>query len=279
MYAMDWNSILFAFSLTLFAGLSTGIGSAIALLARRTNTGFLTVSLGFSAGVMIYVSFVEIIPKAKDELSSVLGESGGAWVTALAFFGGMAIIALIDKMIPNIENPHEIRNVEDLSTGKNLEASDKLMRTGIYTALAIGIHNFPEGLATFTSALKDPNLGIPIAIAIAIHNIPEGVAVAVPVFYATGNKRKAFWLSFLSGLSEPVGAVIGFLILMPFMSPVVFGILFAAVAGIMVFISLDELLPSAREYGEHHLSIYGLVAGMIVMAISLLLFICTNFNE
>lgn len=273
MYAMDWNSILFAFSLTLFAGLSTGIGSAIALLARRTNTGFLTVSLGFSAGVMIYVSFVEIFPKAKDELSSVLGESGGAWVTALAFFGGMTIIALIDKMIPNIENPHEIRNVEDLASGKTLEASHKLMRTGIYTALAIGIHNFPEGLATFTSALKDPNLGIPIAIAIAIHNIPEGVAVAVPVFYATGNKRKAFWLSFLSGLSEPVGAVIGFLILMPFMSPVVFGILFAAVAGIMVFISLDELLPSAREYGEHHLSIYGLVAGMIVMAISLLLFI------
>lgn len=270
---MDWNSVLFAFSLTLFAGLSTGIGSAISLIAKRTNTAFLTVSLGFSAGVMIYVSFVEIFPKAKEELTADLGEVGGSWVTAIAFFGGMALIAIIDKFIPTIENPHEMRNVEDLETGKGLSDSDKLMRTGVFTALAIGIHNFPEGLATFTAALRDPNLGIPIAVAIAIHNVPEGIAVAVPIYYATGNKRKAFWYSFLSGLAEPVGAIIGFAVLMPFMSPVVFGILFAGVAGIMVFISLDELLPSAREYGEHHLSIYGLVAGMIVMAVSLLLFL------
>lgn len=270
---MEFNTVLFAFSLTLFAGLSTGIGSGISLIAKRTNTGFLTLSLGFSAGVMIYVSFIEIFPKAREELVGDLGEVSGTWLTVIAFFGGMAIIALIDKFIPDIENPHEMRNVEDLETGKNLDGSKKLMRTGVFTALAIGIHNFPEGLATFTAALKDPNLGIPIAIAIAIHNIPEGIAVAVPVYYATGNKKKAFWLSFLSGLAEPVGALIGFVILMPFMSPVVFGILFAGVAGIMVFISLDELLPSAREYGEHHLSIYGLVAGMIVMAVSLLLFL------
>ncbi|NPD86609.1 zinc transporter ZupT [Lentimicrobium sp. L6] len=270
---MDWNAILFAFSLTLFAGLSTGIGSIISLVAKRTNTAFLTVSLGFSAGVMIYVSFVEIFPKAREELVADIGIVAGNWVTVLSFFGGMALIAIIDKFIPNIENPHEIRNVEDLKTGKNLQDSDKLMRTGIYTALAIGIHNFPEGLATFTAALRDPQLGIPIAIAIAIHNIPEGIAVAVPIYYATGNKRKAFWYSFLSGLSEPVGALIGFAILMPFMSASVFGILFAGVAGVMVFISLDELLPSAREYGEHHLSIYGLVAGMIVMAVSLLMFL------
>lgn len=270
---MEWNAVLFAFSLTLFAGLSTGIGSAISLIAKRTNTGFLTISLGFSAGVMIYVSFVEIFPKARMELVGDLGEVTGTWLTVISFFGGMALIAIIDKFIPEIENPHEMRNVEDLKTGKNLDGSHKLMRTGIYTALAIGIHNFPEGMATFTAALRDPNLGIPIAIAIAIHNIPEGIAVAVPIFYATGNKKKAFWLSFLSGLSEPVGALIGFAILMPFMSATVFGVLFAAVAGIMVFISLDELLPSAREYGEHHLSIYGLVAGMIVMAVSLLLFL------
>jgi ZIP family zinc transporter len=270
---MDFNSVLFAFSLTLFAGLSTGIGSAISLIAKRTNTGFLTLSLGFSAGVMIYVSFVEIFPKAQEELVSDLGVVTGTWLTVISFFGGMALIAIIDKFIPTIENPHEMRNVEDLSTGKNLADSHKLMRTGMYTALAIGIHNFPEGLATFTAALRDPSLGIPIAIAIAIHNIPEGIAVAVPIYYATGNKKKAFWLSFLSGLSEPVGALIGFLILMPFMSATIFGILFAGVAGIMVFISLDELLPSAREYGEHHLSIYGLVAGMIVMAVSLLLFL------
>jgi ZIP family zinc transporter len=270
---LEFNSVLFAFSLTLFAGLSTGIGSAISLVAKRTNTAFLTLSLGFSAGVMIYVSFIEIFPKAKEELVGDLGEVTGTWFTVFAFFGGMALIALIDKLIPGIENPHEMRNVEDLETGKNLEGSKKLMRMGVFTALAIAIHNFPEGLATFTAALKDPNLGIPIAIAIAIHNIPEGIAVSVPIYYASGSKKKAFWLSFLSGLAEPVGALIGFAILMPFMSSVVFGVLFAGVAGIMVFISLDELLPSAREYGEHHLSVYGMVAGMIVMAFSLLMFL------
>jgi ZIP family zinc transporter len=156
----------------------------------------------------------------------------------------------------------------DSSKKKN----DKLMRMGLFTALAIAIHNFPEGLATFTAALSDPELGIAIAVAIAIHNIPEGIAVSVPIYYATGNKKKAFNYSFLSGISEPIGALIGYMILMPFMTPAVFGILFSAVAGIMVFISLDELLPSAREYGEHHLSIYGLIAGMAIMALSLLLF-------
>ena len=146
------------------------------------------------------------------------------------------------------------------------------MRMGAITAVAIGIHNFPEGLATFVSALQEPSVAIPIVTAIALHNIPEGIAVSVPIYHATGSKIKAFKYSFLSGLAEPVGAIIGWLILMPIMNDVVFGIIFAGVAGIMVFISFDELLPSAREYGEHHLSIYGLISGMAVMAVSLLLF-------
>jgi ZIP family zinc transporter len=144
---------------------------------------------------------------------------------------------------------------------------------GLFTALAIAIHNFPEGLATFAAGLNDPAIGISIAIAIAIHNIPEGIAVSVPISYATGNKRKAFLLSFLSGLAEPVGALVGYFILFSFFNETVVGLLFASIAGIMVFISLDELLPTAREYGQHHLSMYGLVAGMIVMAASLLLFV------
>ena len=146
------------------------------------------------------------------------------------------------------------------------------MRMGVFTALAIAIHNFPEGMATFVSALQSPEIAIPIVAAIAIHNIPEGIAVSVPIYQATGSKKKAFLYSFVSGLAEPVGALIGWLVLLPIMSDTVFGIIFAAVAGIMVFISVDELLPSAREYGEHHLSIYGLIAGMMVMAVSLLLF-------
>ena len=276
---MDTENLLLAFGLTLFAGLATGIGSALAFFTRTTNTRFLSLALGFSAGVMIYVSFVEIFFKAKDELILALGEVAGTWTTVGAFFGGIAIIGLIDKLVPNYENPHELHSIEEMEQGlDNLpdnEAHDfaKLHRMGLFTALAIGIHNFPEGLATFTATLNDPTLGIAIALAIAIHNIPEGIAVSVPIYYATGSRRKAFKLSFLSGLSEPVGALVGYLLLMPFFTPVLFGVLFAMVAGIMVFISLDELLPAAEEFGEHHMTIYGVIAGMAVMALSLLLFL------
>ncbi len=265
----DFHTVLFAFMLTLFAGLSTGIGSTIAFFAKRTNTKFLTVSLGFSAGVMIYVSFVEIFPKGHEVLTATMGMRQGWWAAVLAFFGGIALIAIIDRLIPSQENPHEPMMIEG---GEEERRSGKLLRMGTMTAVAIAIHNFPEGLATFTAALSDPQVGIAIAVAIAIHNIPEGIAVSVPIYYATGSKRKAFKLSFLSGLSEPVGALVGYLLLLPLMTETLMGVLFAFVAGIMVFISLDELLPAAEKYGEHHLSIYGLIAGMAVMAVSLLLF-------
>ncbi len=270
---MELQNVLFAFGLTLFAGLSTGFGSALAFLARRTNTKLLSTALGFSAGVMIYVSFVEIFPKAKDALVSELGQAEGYWVTVLAFFTGIAFIAIIDKLVPSFENPHEVHRAEEMDLPEQAAKFKKLYRMGLFTALAITIHNFPEGLATFVSALRDPKLGVAIAVAIAIHNIPEGIAVSIPIFYATGSRKKAFVYSFLSGLAEPVGALVGFAIFSSFFNDIVFGILFAAVAGIMVFISLDELLPTAREYGEHHLAVYGLVAGMIVMAVSLLLFV------
>ena len=256
---------LHAFLLTLIAGLSTGIGSCIALLARRTNRKFLSISLGFSAGVMVYVSMVEILSSAQSTLAGAAGERAGGWLTAAGFFGGILLIAVIDRLVPSEENPHEVKRVES----ENAPPA-KLMRMGAMTALAIALHNFPEGLATFVSALQEPGVAIPIVAAIAIHNIPEGIAVSVPIYQATGSRLKAFRYSFLSGLAEPVGALIGWLILMPVMNDVAFGLIFASVAGIMVFISFDELLPAAREYGEHHLSIYGLIAGMAVMAVSLL---------
>lgn len=270
---METNSIWFALGLTVFAGISTGIGGLFAFLSHRTNTKLLSVVLGFSAGIMIYVSFVEILMEAKNHLVIDYGPVSGAWITVVSFFGGMFLIAIIDKLIPSLDNPHESHKLEEMEQCRIENRNRKLLRTGLLTAIAIGIHNFPEGLATFTAAVKEPALGVAIAIAIAIHNIPEGIAVAVPVYCATGNRKRALGMSLLSGLSEPVGAVIGYLILLPFYTNAVFGIVFAAVAGIMVFISLDELLPAAREYGEHHLSIYGLIAGMIVMSVSLLLFI------
>ncbi|AIF67721.1 zinc transporter ZupT [Terribacillus saccharophilus] len=266
---MDEN-VLLALGLTLMAGLATGIGSLMGFFTSTTNTKFLSLSLGFSAGVMIYVSMVEIFIKAKDALTGAMGIQAGNWATVGGFFGGMLLIALIDKLIPKQSNPHEGKKVEEMD---NPAQNQALLKMGTFTALAIAIHNFPEGIATFTSALQDPSLGIAIAIAIAIHNIPEGIAVAVPVYFATGNKKKAFGLSFLSGLSEPVGAVLAYLVLMPFLNDIMFGVIFAAVAGIMVFISLDGLLPAAKKYDEGHTSIYGLISGMMVMAVSLLLFI------
>jgi ZIP family zinc transporter len=266
------NNVLLAFGLTMIAGLATGIGSLIALIAKRTNTKFLCASLGFSAGVMLYVSFVDLLPIAKEELVLYFGNKTGILTLLLAFFGGMGLITLIDFVIPRTNNPHEFQGVEDMMKTDNRQKS--LQRTGIIVALSLVIHNFPEGIAAFTTAMTSGlSVAIPITIAIAIHNIPEGIAVSVPIYHATGNKRKAFWLSFLSGLAEPAGALVAYLFLMPFWSPLINGIVMAAVAGIMVFISLDELLPTAAKYGKHHLSISGVIAGMIVMALSLFLFI------
>lgn len=263
------ENVQIALLLTLFAGLATGIGSLIAFLAKSTNRKFLSFSLGLSAGVMIYVSFVELFAQAQELLTIELGVGKGMSLTALCFFAGMLLIATIDRLVPSFENPHEARSVEDMDEPPTRDA--KLMKMGVMTALAIGIHNFPEGMATFMSAVENPALGVAIAVAIAIHNIPEGIAVSVPIYHATGSRKKAFWYSTLSGLAEPIGAFIAYLILMPFMSPTLLGCVFAGIAGIMVFISLDELLPAAREYGEHHISIYGLVAGMGIMAFSLIL--------
>jgi len=263
------HDVLIALLLTLFAGLATGIGSLIAFFAKSTNKKFLSFSLGLSAGVMIYVSFVEIFNQAQESLTVELGDTTGMVVTVLCFFGGMLLIGAIDRLVPSFENPHEVRSVESMDEPP--ARNSKLMKMGVMTALAIGIHNFPEGIATFTAAIENPTLGVAIAVAIAIHNIPEGIAVSVPIYHATGNKKKAFMLSFLSGLAEPIGALLAYLVLMPFMSPTMLGCVFAAVAGIMVFISLDELLPAAREYGEHHISIYGLIVGMAIMAFSLIL--------
>lgn len=287
---------IFPFLLTLFAGLCTGIGGLMAQLSKGYNTKFLSVSLGFSAGVMIYVSFIEIIPKALDSLSALYAEETAYMITIASFFGGIAVIGLVDAFVPSTYNPHEIKDPKATSGSMMLDVdidnanpyqephedphqdshqdphrSNQLLRLGLFSALAIAIHNFPEGLATFIASIEDTGLGISIAIAIAIHNIPEGVAIAVPVYYATKNRKKAFSYSLLAGLAEPLGAIIGYAVLYTIFTESAFGIIFASVAGIMVYISLDELLPSAEKYGEHHMAMVGLISGMIVMALSLIL--------
>jgi ZIP family zinc transporter len=265
---MDTNTVLLAFGLTLIAGLSTGIGSFIAFFAKKTNTSFLTIALGFSAGVMLFVSFVDIFPNTINAFEKTFGDHAMLAAT-IAFFAGMGIIALIDFLIPEAENPHEAASVEDMD--KRLPKNTNFKRLGIFVALSIAIHNFPEGLATFATSLQGIELALPIVVAIALHNIPEGIAVSVPIYQATGKKTKAFWFSLLSGLAEPIGALVGYFILMPFWNETIEGALMGITAGIMVYISLDELLPTSERYGKHHYSIAGLVCGMVFMAVSIII--------
>lgn len=255
---------ILAISLTIIAGLSTGIGGLVAFTTFASRKQFLSLSLGFSAGVMLFVSFVEILPKGIESLNETELAPVSAVLGTVAFFVGIFFIMIIDQFIPSGVNPHEIK--DETTTHKNL------LRMGLFTAFAIGLHNLPEGLATLYAALGDPGLGISVTIAIALHNIPEGIAVAIPIFQATKSKKKAFNLAFLSGLAEPIGALLGFLIFSTVFPQEWFGLIFAFVGGIMVYISLDELLPTAEKYGYHHLSMIGLVTGMAIMAASLLLF-------
>lgn len=255
------NNILLAFFITLCAGLSTVIGSIISLFVKKENKTFLSISLGFSAGVMIYISMLEMFLKSKDLLTSKLGEFNGYFIAIMSFFVGIVLVLIIDLFLDKKENKIKEEN------------SNYLYKVGLFTAFILALHNFPEGFVTFVSSLYNPTMGIVIAVAIAIHNIPEGIAVSVPIYYSTGNRKKAFIYSFLSGLTEPLGAIIGYIILGTFLNELAFGIVFALTAGIMVYISISELLPSAFEYGNKRLSIYGFILGMFIMAISLLLFI------
>ncbi|MDR0686061.1 MAG: zinc transporter ZupT [Dysgonamonadaceae bacterium] len=264
---MFTGDVSFAFFLTVLAGLSTGIGSFVALFSRRTNGSFLALSLGFSAGIMLYVSFMEMLPSSLSSLTDILGAKLANLYLIPAFFSGIVLISVIDFVIPKGLNPHEVHGVEEMRGG------GRLRRTGLLIALTVGLHNFPEGIATFTSALESLDVAIPIVVAIAIHNIPEGIAVSVPIYHSTGSRRKAFWYSFASGLSEPVGALIAYLFLRDIWTPTMSSIVLAVVSGIMVFISLDELLPAAEKYGRHHHAILGVVFGMFVMALSLYLFV------
>lgn len=255
------NSILTAFTLSFLAGAATAVGGALAFVIKKENLSALSLGLGFSAGVMTYVSFMEILPQATQALGDIYGKNPGAWAATGLFFLGIVLAWLIDTLLPS-------HHVEE----HTLDKSAKLKHLGLFTALALAIHNFPEGLATFMASMQEPALGISIAVAVAIHNIPEGVAVALPIYHATGRRAQAFWYSAGSGLAEPVGAVLGFFVLKAFLHEAAFGVLFALIAGIMVYIALDELLPTAHEYGDGHKVIWGVVGGMMVMAVSLLLF-------
>lgn len=272
--SLDLEQITVAFILATLAGISTAIGALIAFFSRQNNFTFLSIGLGFSAGVMIYISFMEILPTSLEEFSRHYGNFCGQIVALLLFFLGILISALVDKLIPEDLHVKQTQDYEELkicSINEKPVINKALKRTGVLTAVAISIHNLPEGFATFVSSLDSISFGLAIAIAVAIHNIPEGMAVSLPIYHATGDKKKAFKYAALSGLTEPIGAVVGFFLILPFIGELTLAFTFAIIAGIMVYISFDELLPAARAYGEAHHCLYGLFAGMGVMAISLIL--------
>ena len=256
--------VLYAFTLTLLAGLATAVGGLIAFKRGGVSPEFLAGSMGFSAGAMLFVSLGELFADARETLTSTLGEDRGGWAALTALFAGILLIATIDRLVPPAANPHE-----PSPEGVEAEARAVLMRAGAFTAAAIFIHNIPEGFATFIVAMENPALAIPVAAAIAIHNIPEGIAVAVPIRVATGLKTKGFSWALFSGLAEPIGALVGFALLMPFLSETLLGVAFAMVAGVMVFVCIDELMPTAHRYDVKHIPVYGMVTGMLVMGGSL----------
>lgn len=259
------DHVLMAFGITLAAGLATMLGSALVFFQKTPSPRVLAFGLAFAAGAMVFVSLTEIFGKSVDSFSEV-SSAGFSWATA-AFLTGLLAILALDRLIPN---PHETLDVND---PRFLDKNQSyLRRIGLMSAFAITAHNFPEGLATFFATLESPTLGAPLAFAIAVHNIPEGISIAAPIYFATQNKRLTVLACLISGLAEPLGAVMGYFILKPFLSPEIFGWVFGIIAGAMVFLAMDELLPAAKRYSAGHETVYGLVGGMGVIAISLALF-------
>ncbi|MDD7363248.1 MAG: zinc transporter ZupT [Peptoniphilus sp.] len=265
------SSVSVAFINTALAGLATMLGAVIVFLSDSDNKKFLSAALGFSAGVMIYISFMEMLPMATENFMKTMSEKSSGIAMLASFFGSMLVFGLISHLVPEADEPHEIKTDEEIEEEAEEVQREHLEKVGLKSAIAIGVHNFPEGMVTFMTTLLDPAMGVSIAIAIAMHNIPEGIGVAAPIFFATGDKKRATWLTFLSGVSEPLGAILAYLILRPFLTTTLFGIVFAAISGIMVLISFDELLPASRAYGETHMSLLGVLFGMLVMGVSLIM--------
>lgn len=262
------TQVQIAFLLTLLAGLSTCLGAVAVIMKRTISNTYLSMSLAFSAGVMIFLSFDEILPESKRIMAEGYGGDLGLLVSYGLFFLGIVLTALVDKCVPLPENPHDLTySSQQCQVADEEIRRAKLKRMGFFTAFVIMLHNFPEGIATFMTSMTDLKLGIPMAIAVALHNFPEGIVVSVPIFCATGSRSQAIKYSAFSGLAEPLGALLTYFVLMPYFSDMLYAAVMSVVAGIMIYISFDELLPAAQEYGEHHIIIWSLIGGMFIMSL------------
>lgn len=262
---MDHNVIV-AFGACTLAALATILGAGVLFNVKAPSPRLLAFGLAFAGGAMVYVSLVEIFVKAQHAFGSMLPDKIAYGYATVSFFCGVLMVMMLDRLLPN---PHEGLSDHDHDHDHDHK---HVARVGLMASLAITAHNFPEGMATFFATLDDPVVGAPLAAAIAIHNIPEGVSIAIPVYHATGSKKKALLACTVSALAEPVGAALGYGILRPFLSPFVYGWVFGIIAGIMVYLALDELLPAAKRYAKGHETVYGMVLGMGALALSLVMF-------
>lgn len=264
------NDTLFAFLITLVSGLTMGLGATVVFFLKSENKRAVSFCMGFSAGAMLLIAFAGLLPETIHSLEHSLEDGSRALVyTMLMFVAGLLLMLIVDKLLPSHAHHHP-NSVPDIKNRKGESDDSRMLRTGFAIAVAIGVHNIPEGIATFTAALSDRGLGLMVALAVVLHNIPIGIAIAMPIYVATKNKGKAFGTALLSGLVSPVAAAVFYLLMMPFVSPVFISSLLALVAGIMVYISIDELIPASRKMGYHHLSTYGIVAGMVFLAVMLM---------
>lgn len=259
------HSVVIAFAACGLAALATILGSVVLFRVREPHPRLLAFGLSFAGGAMVYISLVEIFVKSQVAFGHDLPDKTAYALATLAFFSGVLMVVLLDRLLPN---PHSGLDEHDYGH----DSKKHIARVGLMAAIAITAHNFPEGMATFFATLDDPGIGAPLAMAIAIHNIPEGVSIAIPVYFATGSRRKAILACSLSALAEPVGAALGYLVLAPYLSQSVYGWVFGMIAGIMVFLALDELLPAAKRYAKGHETVYGMISGMAALALSLVLF-------
>jgi zinc transporter, ZIP family len=259
------SAFLAAFLLTLGAGLASVIGAALIFVKGANRPGFLGFALGASAGAMIFISLVEIVPKSFEGIETLMDPRSAAVFGMVAFLFGMGGIALVDRALP--------QQAFSADFNRNRVA---LKRTGIMVAVAVAVHNLPEGLGTFLIAYQDVAVGAVFALAIALHNIPEGVAIAVPLKIATGKRGYAFGAAALAGLAEPIGGLIGFLILRPYLNEGVLGFVLAAIAGLMTYIAIESLMPAARDMRRASIASAGLVTGVAVMGLSLALLTTTS---
>jgi ZIP family zinc transporter len=259
---MNSHNLLIAFVLTLIAGLSTGFGGSLAFFTKHTNRSFLSFSLGLAAGVLLFVSFVDIFPESQHLFASVYSTSTAFLCTVASFFGGFILMALIDLF-----SPHHFEQETDKSVDLvSVQLNKRLKKTGLLVAVAVTLHNIPEGIAMFTIGLSDYRLAFPILLAIIIHNIPIGISISAPIYQATGKRGKALGLALLSGLATPLGALLAWVFLLPYWTPTLEGIVLGAVSATMAYIALDELIPTAEQYGKRHLSKIGLIVGMALVA-------------